>query len=104
MSDKEEIESTISRFVTAYNAGQTAEVLACYAEDLIKFRNGALSETKAEVGQRLSAVFEEFHSRVQGVTDEIQTSGDMAYSRGSVRVVLTPKAGVGQTKVIGKWN
>ena len=99
MSDQKAIESAIVEFVEAYNAGDLARVLAYYADDLIKIRQGAPPETKSETAQRVAAVFAKFHSRVEVVTDEIRTSGDIAYTRGSFRVTLTPKAG-GESQII----
>lgn len=93
MSDQQAIEAAISEFVKAYNAGDLDKVQGYYGDDLIKIRNGAPAETKSDTAQRIAAVFAKFHSRVDVVTDEIRTSGDMAYTRGSFRVTLTPKTG-----------
>ena len=99
MSDQKEIESAIAEFVKAYNAGDIVKVLEYYTDDLIKIRQGAPPETKSETAPRVAAVFAKFRSRVDVVNDEIRTSGDMAYTRGSFRVTLTPKAG-GESQVI----
>ena len=99
MSDQQAIEAAISEFVKAYNAGDLNKVQGYYGDDLIKIRNGAPAETKSDTAQRIAAVFVKFHSRVDVVTDEIRTSGDMAYTRGSFRVTLTPKTG-GEAQVI----
>ena len=93
MNDQKAIESAISEFVEAYNAGDITRVLAYYADDLIKLRNGAPLETKADIARRVGAVFEEFHSRVDVSNDEIQIAGDFAFTRGTFSVRLTPKAG-----------
>jgi adenylate kinase family enzyme/ketosteroid isomerase-like protein len=93
VTDEATIKSAISGFINAYNNGDIEGVLACYADDLIKVRNGAPPETKLETGKRVAAVFEKFHSRVDVVIDEIQVSGNLAYTRGSFRVTLSPKAG-----------
>ncbi|HSB09993.1 MAG TPA: DUF4440 domain-containing protein [Blastocatellia bacterium] len=99
MSDQKAIESAIAEFVKAYNAGDIDGVLAYYADDLIKIRNGAAAETKSDTARRVAAVFEKFRSRVDVVNDEVRTSGDIAYTRGSFRVTLTPKTG-GDSQVI----
>jgi len=99
MSDQKVIESAIADFIKAYNAGDLAKVLEYYADDIIKVRQGAPPETKSETAPRVAAVFAKFHSRVDVVTDEIRTSGDLAYTRGSFRVTLTPKAG-GESQII----
>lgn len=93
MDDKKAIESAIAEFATAYNAGDLARVLAYYGDDLIKVRNGAPPETKAETAKRIAAAFAKFRSRVEVANDEIYVSGDLAFTRGRFRVTLTPKAG-----------
>jgi uncharacterized protein (TIGR02246 family) len=98
MSDQKAIEAAIAQFAIAYNAGDLERVLAYYGDDLIKVRQGAPPETKAQTAQRVAAVFEKFRSRVDVVIDEIRVSGEIAYTRGSFRVTLTPKAG-GETQV-----
>ena len=115
VDDRQEIQSTISRFVEAYNAGRIDELLAVYSDDYLKLRNGASPETKVDTHRRLNAVFDQFHTRVDVKVDEIQTSGDMAFSRGSYEVSLAPKGG-GESQTIrrrslevwrkesGKWR
>jgi ketosteroid isomerase-like protein len=99
MNDHEAIESAISEFVKAYNSGDITRVLAYYGDDLIKLRNGARLETKSDIARRVSEVFEKFYSRVDVSIDEIQISGDIAFTRGSFQVTLTPKAG-GESQTI----
>lgn len=99
MSEPQAIAATISEFVNAYNAGDLDRVLAYYGDDLVKVRQGARPETKSETARRLAEVFAQFHSRVEVVTDEIHASGEMAFTRGSFRVTLTPKAG-GEAQII----
>lgn len=99
MSDQQEIEATISGFINAYNAGNIDRVLAYYGDDLIKVRHGAPPETKLETARRLAEVFAQFRCRVDVVTDEVRASGEMAFTRGSFRLTLTPKAG-GETQII----
>ena len=99
MSEQRAIESAISEFISAYNAGDLARVLAYYTEDLIKIRSGGPAETKPETAKRVAEVFAKFHSRVDVFNDEIRTSGDIAFTRGKFRVTLTPKAG-GESQTI----
>lgn len=101
MDDCKEIESAIAEFIKAYNAGDIAKVLAYYGEDLIKVRDGAPAETKSETAQRVASVFQKFHSQVDVVIDEIRTYGAFAFTRGSFRVTLTPKAG-GESQAINR--
>jgi len=91
VSDQKAIEAAISEFITAYNAGDIDTVLNYYGEDLIKVRNGAAPETKADLARRVREVFEHYRSRVEVVNDEIQVSGEIAFTRGSFRLTLTPR-------------
>lgn len=99
MSQEKEIESAIECFIKAYNDGNMDGMLACYGDDLIKLRQGAPPETKAEVASRVAAVFAKFNSRVDVTIDEILVSGTSAFTRGSFIVTLTPKAG-GESQTI----
>jgi len=101
MTDQRAIETAIEEFIKAYNAGDIHGVLSYYAPDLIKVRNGAPPESKAEIEQRLVALFSKFLSRVEVTNDEIVVSGDFAFTRGSFRVSVTPRAG-GETQEIDR--
>jgi ketosteroid isomerase-like protein len=74
-------------------------MLACYGDDLLKLRQGAPAETKAEVAARVAQVFAKFDSRVEVAVDEILVSGSTAFTRGSFTVTLKPKAG-GESQTI----
>ncbi len=93
MDDKAAIEAAIREFIEAYNRGDLAGVLQCYGNDLIKLRQGAPAETKPETARRIAEAFERNACRVEVVTDEVRTSGDLAIVRGNFRVSLVPKAG-----------
>ena len=101
MTVEEEIRRAIGEFVNAYNRGDIDAMLACYGDDLLKLRQGAPPETKPEVAGRVAEVFDTFHTRVDVSNDEILVAGEMAFSRGSFCVTLTPKAG-GDTQTIDR--
>jgi len=93
LNEEKTIEASISEFIRVYNAGDLEGVLAYYSDDLIKVRQGGPAETKAETAKRVAGVFDKFHSRVDVINDEIRVSEEMAYTRGTFRVTLTPKSG-----------
>ena len=93
MTPEKEIEDAIAGFVKAYNSGDLDGMLACYGDDLIKVRQGASPETKAEVASRVAVVFAKFLTQVDVTVDEILVSGNSAFTRGSFTVTLKPKAG-----------
>lgn len=93
MDDRAAIEAAIAAFVRGYASGDLEGVLAYYDADLIKLRQGAASESKEDVSRRVEEVFREHDTRVDVVNDEVAVSGNMAYTRGSYRVTLRPRAG-----------
>jgi ketosteroid isomerase-like protein len=93
MSDRDLIAAAIDRFVEAYNAGDLPRVLGYYSDDLIKLRDGAATETKAEAARRIEQGFRDFQGHLVVSNEEIVTSGDLAYTRGSFRLTLTPRGG-----------
>jgi ketosteroid isomerase-like protein len=99
LNEEKTIEASISEFIRVYNAGDLEGVLAYYSDDLIKIRQGGPAETKAETAKRVAGVFDKFHSRVDVTNDEIRVAGEMAYTRGTFRVTLSPKAG-GERQII----
>lgn len=101
MSAEAEIRAAIEQFIAAYNAGDLASLLACYSDDLIKTRQGAPPETKSETARRVTEVFRLYQTSVEVVNDELHVGGDTAFTRGSFRVSLTPKAG-GETRHIDR--
>jgi ketosteroid isomerase-like protein len=101
MTVEGEIKRAIDEFVNAYNSGDIDAVLACYGDDLVKLRQGAPPETKPEVARRVAEVFKNFHSRVDVKNEEILVAGELAFTRGSFRVTLTPKAG-GESQTINR--
>jgi ketosteroid isomerase-like protein len=95
------IEQAIFSFIRAYNTGDIAGVLKCYSDDLIKLRHGAPVETKPEVAARLAAVFAQFQTHIEVVIEEIQETGEIAFSLGSFRVMLVPKE-VGEAQAVAR--
>jgi ketosteroid isomerase-like protein len=93
MSGRDEVQAAIDGFIVAYNSGDLTGVLDSYDDSLIKLRQGATPETKSEMARRLARVFESFRTRVEILNQEIEVSGDLAFSRGRFRVTLTPRAG-----------
>ncbi|MGE5276526.1 MAG: YybH family protein [Acidobacteriota bacterium] len=91
--DRNRIAEAIDAFVAAYNAGDAARIIAYYADDLIKERQGAAAETKTQTARRIEQVFREHRGELSVSNEEIVTSGDLAYTRGTLRLTLTPRAG-----------
>ena len=100
MSDHEQIAAEIQGFIAAYNAGDLQKLMSHYADDLIKSRQGGATETKKDTAARIFQVFHNFTGEISVSTEEIVTSADLAYTRGTFKAVLTPRQGGGPDQVI----
>ena len=100
MSDHDQIAAKIQDFVAAYNAGELQKLMSHYGEDLVKCRQGGATETKKDAGARIFQVFQNFTGDISVSTEEIVTSGDMAYTRGTYKAAFTPRRGGGKDQVI----
>jgi len=94
-ADREAIARQISEFIRAYEAQDLAGVMDYYAPDMIKFRQGAAPESKGQTEERVAGVFREYSGRLSVVNDEIVASGDLAYTRGTLKLTLTARSGPG---------
>jgi ketosteroid isomerase-like protein len=92
-TDKDRIAAATQSFITAYNAGDLQGVMSHYTDDLVKCRQGGSIENKKDVGARMFLVFRDFTGDLYVTNEEIEVHGDMAFTRGTFKAVLTPKAG-----------
>ncbi len=92
MTDKEQIEASIGRFIAAYNASDVAALMRCYDDTLIKWRQGAPPESRLEAEQRISQVMARYEGHLEVRNDEILVSGDLAVVRGELRIELISRA------------
>lgn len=91
--DRTAISLAIASFKAAYDSGNLDAIAACYGDDLVKLRQGAPAETKAEVIARIAAILRDYAGRVEVDNEELDGSGDFAFTRGKFLVTLTPRAG-----------
>jgi len=103
MSAEEAIRRAIEAFCRAYRDGDLDALLACYSDDLIKDRAGAPAERKAQTAARVARVFAECDTDIDVEVDEIASSGDLAYVRGSFVVALKPRSGAPPAKVTRRY-
>lgn len=92
-TDRQAILQAIESFAASYNSGDLTSLLSYYDDDLVKLRQGALEESKAETRHRVNEVFARFHTRVDVENVEIEVSGDLAFTRGVFTVTLSPRNG-----------
>jgi ketosteroid isomerase-like protein len=91
--DEGQITLAIAEFVEAYNAGDADRIASYYADDLVKLRAGAPAETKEDTVRRVKDILARFHGHLEVHNEEITVSGDMAVTRGRLRITFTPRAG-----------
>lgn len=103
MTDREQIEQEISKFISAYNAADLQGVMACYADDLIKTRQGAPTENKSQTAARLHMTMAQFTGHLSVTNEEIVVVGEIAYVRGSLTVTLIPHAAGEQRKLTRRF-
>jgi uncharacterized protein (TIGR02246 family) len=103
MSEAEAILAAIQAFVVAYNSSDLGALLAYYADDLVKVRQGAEPKSKVETARRLREVFDRFQTHVKVSNTEVVVSGDMALTRGTFRVTLTPRDGGERQEVARRY-
>jgi ketosteroid isomerase-like protein len=95
----DEIAGTIANFIQAYNAGDIDAIARYYSDSLVKLREGAAPESKSDVISRIKSTLRDFAGRLEVTNDEIEIGHDLAFTRGSFVVTLTPRSG-GQPTVI----
>jgi ketosteroid isomerase-like protein len=103
MTADEEIRHAIDRFAVAYRSGDLDALLAYYSEDLIKDRAGALSEHKAQTAERIREIFATHSTDIAVTVDEIVSSGDLAFVRGSFAINLTSRSGGRTREVVRRY-
>ena len=93
MDDRDAVAQQIARFISAYNAADLDGVMQCYSADLVKTRQGAAPESYDETRERIGNVMRTFSGDLTVVNEELVVSDGLAYTRGTLRLVLTPRAG-----------
>jgi ketosteroid isomerase-like protein len=96
--DRAAILQAIEAFANAYAAGDVDVLETYYADDLVKLRQGAPPESRAQVAARIRDAFARARGRVEVDNQELEVEGDMAYTRGTFTVTLTPLDGTSQAQ------
>lgn len=87
------LEKRIDQWLDGYNKADVAQMMDVFSDDFTDEEQDAPPADKAQVAQTFTGLFARFDTRIQGVTDEIRVSGDLAFDRGHYLTTLTPKAG-----------
>ena len=92
--DLKALQQRIDQWLDGYNDGDVARMMDVFSIDFTDEIQGTPGELdKARVTQAFRALFAKYHTQIDGVTDELRASGDMAFDRGHYTLTLTPKEG-----------
>jgi ketosteroid isomerase-like protein len=88
------LEKRIDQWLDGYNRADVKQMMDVFSDDFTDESTGTpASADKAQVTQAFISLFAKYDTHIVGVTDEIRTSGDMAFDRGHYTQTFTPKAG-----------
>ena len=93
-ADISALQKRIDQWLDGYNKADVKQMMDVFGEDLTLDAEGApTTMDKTESAQIYSGVFAKYQTHIDGVTDELRASGDLAFDRGHYTITLTPKAG-----------
>jgi len=87
------LERRIDQWLDGYNKADVAQMMDVFSEDFTDEEQDAPLADKAQVTLAFTGLFAKYDTRIEGVTEEIRVSGDMAFDRGHYITTFTPKAG-----------
>ena len=97
-SGADAVQKRIDQWLDGYNQADVAKMMDVFADQgFTDSEEGAPAILdKADCTRIYTGVFAKYRTHIDGVTDALQVSGDMAYDMGHYTIELTPKEG-GQT-------
>lgn len=103
-ADMETIREHTAQAVAAFNAEDAATAVAHWADDAVRMPPTELDLVGRAAMQRSNEeLFAELSATQTASVDEVQVFGDVAFSRGTWRMLQTPKAGGDEVERNGKW-
>jgi ketosteroid isomerase-like protein len=97
LADEAAISNRIADFARAFNAGDVNGVMAAFWDDFVSVESGLPTESGSSAlttwENSLKATFEHYDRNLKIIGDQIKVSGNMAFERGSVDLVLIRKGG-----------
>lgn len=97
MDDAAVISKIIQEYAAAYNEGDLQRFMEIFSDDFVSMEYGRPTRKGKEAlddwRSFAQLAFAKYDRHLEISTDEIKVSGDMAFERGLVKVVLKPKSG-----------
>jgi len=87
------LEKRIDQWLDGYNKADVAQMMDVFSDDIMDEEQGAPVADKTQLTETFTGLFAKYDTRIEGVTDDIRTSGDLAFDRGHYTTIFTPKAG-----------
>jgi ketosteroid isomerase-like protein len=88
------LEKRIDQWLDGYNKADSAQMMDVFSDDFtMEDASAPGSLDKTQTAHLYDGIFAKYDTRIEGITDEVRASGDMAFDRGHFTITLTPKAG-----------
>lgn len=87
------LEKRIDQWLEGYNKADVAQMMDVFSEDFTDEEQDAPLVDKTQVTLAFNGLFAKYDTHIEGITDEIRVSGDLAFDRGHYTATYTPKTG-----------
>ena len=88
------LQKRIDQWLDGYNKADVAQMMDVFGDDFTMDDEGAPGTLdKAQATHIYTGMFAKYDTHIDGITDEVRVSGDMAFDRGHYTITLTPKGG-----------
>lgn len=104
-ADIEAIKNVSEKWELAYNDRDMDSLMSLYADNSVRISpNQPLVSGKEAIRNSLQQEFDFFTNQEDDVVVEAQVSGDLAFTRGTWKNVVAPRAGGESRTVNGNWT
>jgi len=102
--DTAPIDEVRNKYMTAFNAGDSAAVAALFAEDAISMPDHHTAvEGRAAIESYLRETFAQYTPKISITPGETEVMGDVAHEHGTFTTTMTPKSGGNAMTDTGKY-
>ena len=103
-ADVQALRDMTPQVIVDFNAADVASLSSRYMDDAVTMSpDGPSLEGREAIQRADEEYFEQFTATQTATVDEVQVFGDVAFSRGTWRILQTPKAGGDEVERTGKW-
>ena len=103
-ADIQTLRDMTTQAIAAFNAADATAGSSRFTDDVVRMQpDGPSLEGREAIQRADEEYFEQFTATQTATTDEVQVFGDVAFTRGTWRLLETPKAGGDEVERNGKW-